>query len=105
MHPIERLLDELRLALLVGDYPQAAALAPRIDVALTALRAGEDAAVLRRISARAEGNARLITAARRGMAAARRRLDDIARAGRLRTYGVDGRPAEIGPHGTIAGRF
>jgi|GEM_PF-1953035 len=109
MERLEYLLDELRQAVRAADFAAIALMAPRLEAALAELAGAsdrKDAAKLARIKAKAEGTAPLIVAARRGIAAARRRLEDARRAvSGLQTYDMRGQRAEFSPAGPVAGRF
>ena len=88
-----------------ADFAQAAGLATQVEAALAHLPTDLPASVLARLRAQGQANLQLAEAARRGLSAARRRLEDIRRGGTLRTYDGTGRPAELRGPGAIAGRF
>lgn len=105
MTQIEELLRELRRHLSEADFAQAAALAPALEAALGQI-GRPDLATLRRLMGQAERNAALIEAARKGLRAARRRVDEVRRAGLgVQTYDGQGRRADIPVAGRLAGRF
>ena len=106
MTALEPLLDEMRARVRMADFAALAGLAPEIEAALAASDRGLDAAALQRLKAKADENVTLLDAARRGLRAARRRLEETRRAAQnLQTYDVKGRRADITPVGPIAGRF
>lgn len=106
MTALEPLLDELRARVRVADFSALASLAPQIEAALAATDRPMDAGSLQRLKAKADANAGLLDAARSGLRAARRRLEETRRAAQgLQTYDVKGRRADITPIGPTAGRF
>ncbi|MCF8510044.1 MAG: hypothetical protein K9G43_01235 [Rhodobacteraceae bacterium] len=109
MQPLEALLDDVRTAVRAANFSTLAQLAPQLEAALADLSevsAKNDPATIGRIKAKAEQNAPLLDAARRGISAARRRLEEVRRASKgLQTYDMRGHRAEIAPIGPTAGRF
>ncbi len=106
MAPLESLLDELRDRVRTADFSGLASLAPRLETALSEIGNPRDAGLLQRLKSKADENAALLDAARRGLRAARRRLDETRRTAQgLQTYDVKGRRADISPVGPTAGRF
>lgn len=106
MDELEVLLDDLSASVRAADFAALSRLAPRIEAALTDMQTPPDIAALRRLKAKADQNASLLDAARRGVRSARLRLDEVRRAAQnLQTYDVKGRRANIAPAGTTAGRF
>ena len=72
----------------------------------TRTTSGAAPALMGRLQRKAEENAQLLDAARRGLRAARRRLEETRRVGAgLQTYDGKGRRADIVPGGPTAGRF
>lgn len=103
---LESLLDDVRMRVRQADFTGLAELAPRLEAALSGLAIPRDTGLLHRLKAKAEENANLLDASRRGLRAARRRLDESRRAALgLQTYDVKGRRADIAPLGPTAGRF
>ena len=110
MKPLEALLDEVGHAVRKADYAALANLAPDLEMSLAqAEAAGGDTLPRQRLELlkqKADINALLLDAARRGMLAARRRLDEVRRAARgLQTYDMRGQRSEIVTSTTTAGRF
>lgn len=106
MDELERLLDDLGAAVRAADFAALPRLAPQIEAALANLKSPPDATILGRLKAKADQNAGLLDAARRGMRSARFRLDEVRRAAQnLRTYDINGRSADIPPAGNTQGRF
>lgn len=106
MDELELLLDDLGARVRVADFAALSQLAPRIEAALNDLRKPIDDKMLQRLKAKAEQNASLLDAVRRGVRSARFRVDEVRRAAQnLQTYDVKGRRADIPPAGTTAGRF
>jgi hypothetical protein len=90
---IETTLHAIRNALLRGDLHALPCLAETLDARLSGAR-GLSAARLEHLRAEAERTATCLTAAKAGLAAARRRLAEIrAGADGLQTYDRDGRKA------------
>jgi hypothetical protein len=105
MAKIETILDDMRAHLKSANFEALAALTPSLETAMQAL-ADLPPDELEQIRKRAETNATLLQAARRGVIAARRRLDEVRRAGSgLQTYDIKGKRATLNPGGTTAGRF
>lgn len=103
---LERLLDDMRAAILAGDL---AALAPLGEAAEQMLRdpphpTGQEAARLR---AKAEQNMACLEAAGRGVRAAQRRIAEVraAASGRLATYDAQGHKAESPAAATLVQRI
>lgn len=106
MTPLETLLEDMAERVRRADFPALALLAPQLEAALTGFGGAVDPAVMWRLRRKAEENAQLLEAARRGLRAARRRIEETRRAGAaLQTYDGKGRRAEIIPSGPTAGRF
>jgi hypothetical protein len=82
---VEALLDATQIALRSGG----------VEAAMAAM-GRPDAATLRRLQDKARRNERLLSAAARGVAAARRRARDLSDEGRFSTYGADGRRDQVG---------
>jgi hypothetical protein len=102
---LETILDEMRNCIKVADFSGLAVLAPQLDQAVSKVRP-KDAAELQRLKAKAAHNATLLEAARRGIGAARRRLDEARRAADgLQTYDGKGRRFDVATGGPTAGRF
>jgi hypothetical protein len=94
MELLESLLDRAADALIAGNLPELARLAPQIES--VDVRAA-DRAVAERLRAKAERNARLLDAAMRGLKAARHRVTEITRGPTLTTYDARGQKALIAP--------
>lgn len=106
MTSLETLLHDMAERVRQADFPALARLTPQVEAALAALPAGADPALMGRLRRKAEENAQLLEAARRGLRAARRRVEETRRVGAaLQTYDGKGRRAEIVPGGPTAGRF
>jgi hypothetical protein len=106
MTALESLLDDMRARVRAADFAGLASLAPQLEAALADLDPRRDAGALRRLKVKADQNADLLDAARRGLRAARRRLEETRRAAQgLQTYDVKGRRADIVTNAPIAGRF
>lgn len=101
MPDLEALLDETRAALLAGDILRLAALADRVAAAPPPA----DLAQLDRTRRKAARNATLLSAAMKGLRAARRRAEEAGRQGRFSTYDAQGRRDEIGSPAAPARRF
>lgn len=86
-------LDDLARALREGDFSAVGFLAGQADSILGHLPA--DAASLRRIRDAGARNAGLLTAAARGIRAARQRLQDRAHTARITTYDSLGQRSEV----------
>lgn len=87
---LERLLEDTRLALLSGDLAALEGLAQACEAQLSQ-GITTDAARLHRIREQAARNAALLTAASRGVSAARRRLRELSGADGFSTYDSAGR--------------
>ena len=106
MTPLEILLDDMAERVRQADFQALARLTPQLEAAMAALPAGAAPALMGRLQRKAEENAQLLDAARRGLRAARRRLEETRRVGAgLQTYDGKGRRADIVPGGATAGRF
>lgn len=106
MTPLEILLDDMAERVRQADFQALARLTPQLEAAMVALPAGAAPALMGRLQRKAEENAQLLDAARRGLRAARRRLEETRRVGAgLQTYDGKGRRADIVPGGPTAGRF
>lgn len=102
---IERLLDQMHVAILAGDFATLVPLVPQLEAALTGLNR-PDQALLQRISGKAARNAACLLAAGRGVRAALRRLGEVRQnAAGLVTYDGAGKRAEYGGPGQMARRF
>lgn len=106
MDRIADLLETTRKAIARADFAAAAALVPALEQALAALPARPDTARLAKLKAMAERNALCLDAARKGLRAARRRMEEVRRAARgVQTYDNGGRLSDIPLGGVTAGRF
>ena len=106
MTPLDTLLEDMALQVRRADFSALARLTPQLETALAGLGGTVDAAVMVRLRRKAEENAQLLDAARRGLRAARRRLEETRRVGAgLQTYDGKGRRSEIISDGPTAGRF
>ncbi len=92
---VETLLDATQVALRSGDLAALTDLAGRVETAMSAM-GRPDAVTLRRLQDKARRNERLLAAAAKGVAAARRRARDLTDEGRFSTYGADGRRDQVG---------
>jgi hypothetical protein len=102
---IERLLDQMHAAILVSDFKTMNEVAPDLEKALADLRA-PDAALLQRITGKAQRNAACLKAAGRGVRAALRRLTEVRQnAAGLVTYDGTGKRAKLSMPGKLARRF
>ncbi len=72
MTPLETLLEDMAERVRRADFPALALLAPQLEAALTGFGGSVDPAVMSRLRRKAEENAQLLEAARRGLRAARR---------------------------------
>jgi hypothetical protein len=101
MERLEALLDRAADALIAGNLPELALLAPQIEsVAVQAT----DRMAAERLRAKAERNARLLDAAMRGLKAARHRVSEITRGPTLSTYDSRGQKAVIAPMSALPAR-
>lgn len=106
MHPLEDHLARMRAALQRADFAALPGLAAGMEAALGGLRPPLDAAMLARLRKQSQENATLLDASRRGLRAARRRLEEVRRAASgLHTYDGKGQMADIKPSSALAGRF
>ncbi|KAF0137955.1 MAG: hypothetical protein FD152_72 [Xanthobacteraceae bacterium] len=96
MRQLEQLLDDAAEALLSGDLAALALLAPQIE---SINLQSTDRHTAERLRTKAERNARLLDAAKRGMKAARLRVAEIVRGPALTTYNARGQKALITPIG------
>lgn len=98
--PVSETLDAIRNALRAGDYAALAELAARLDSAMDQV-GGLTAAEAHDLRQRAAETATFLAAARNGVRAARRRVDEVS-AGRaaLSTYDRDGRRSQALQGGT-----
>lgn len=94
---LETVLDDMHSALLAGKLAHLGDLAAMAEGALALAEAGDCPSDLAlRLREKARRNERLLTAAARGVKAARQRAKDLAEAGRFQTYGADGRRDMLG---------
>jgi hypothetical protein len=100
---LEDLLDRTAAALLLGDLAALAELAPQTE-ALAETPVALDRSAAERLRVKAERNARLLTAATRGLRSARARMVEIAAGPTLTTYDALGRRSSLAPPPTIAPR-
>ena len=106
MTSLDTLLEDVALQVRRADFSALARLTPQLETALAGLGGTVDAAVMGRLQRKAEENALLLDASRRGLRAARRRLEETRRVGAgLQTYDGKGRRSEIISDGPTAGRF
>lgn len=106
MTSLDTLLEDMALQVRRADFSALARLTPQLETALAGLGGTVDTAVMGRLQRKAEENALLLDASRRGLRAARRRLEETRRVGAgLQTYDGKGRRSEIIPDGPTAGRF
>lgn len=106
MTDLDALLDRMGEAARRADFATLAACAPEVEAAMASLPALTDRDEAERLQAKARRNARLLDAAQRGLAAARRRSAELRAGGtRLRTYDRSGRAAEILPPSQPMRRF
>lgn len=104
MTQLETLLDRMQNCVKVADFSGLSDLLPALELALASLP--QDASTLTRLKAKAERNAALLDAAKRGISAARRRLDEARRVQQgLQTYDGKGRREHLSSVGSTAGRF
>lgn len=94
LHALDDLLDQAREAVLAGDFPALARLAPALELEAGRLPR-QDRETAARLLRKAERNASLLTAAGRGVKAALSRLDAIAAGPTLATYDAQGRKAAL----------
>lgn len=92
---VEAMLAELRADLRRGDYARLETYARGLEALLAGLE-GVPKADLLRIRRAAEGNGACLVAAMEGLTAARRRLGEIASAGRGEAYDAQGRRHALG---------
>ena len=96
MTPLDTLLEDMAVQVRRADFSALARLTPQLETALAGLGGIVDAAVMGRLQRKAEENALLLDAARRGLRAARRRLEETRRVGAgLQTYDGHGRRSEL----------
>ena len=102
---LEAILDEMRNCIIIADYSGLTGLTQQLDQAISNIRP-KNAESLQRLKSKAAHNATLLDAARRGITAARRRLEDARRAAQgLQTYDGQGRRCDVKTTGMTAGRF
>lgn len=92
---VEALLSAMRADLRRGDYAKFETYSVELEASLAGLEALPKDQLLR-IRRAAEGNAACLAAAMEGMRSARRRLGDIASAGRGEAYDAKGRRHALG---------
>ena len=103
---LEDLLEAAARAVALADYAGAAALVPQIEAALAQLGPQADARTLARLRRQAERNVVCLDAARRGLRAARRRMEEVRRSAQgLSTYDDKGKRHDLPHAGLVAGRF
>lgn len=106
METLEALLEEVRAALRRADFKRLAQLTPAIEAASATLDPSIGREALLRLREESATNAALLEAARRGIRAARRRVEEARSATRsLQTYDNTGKRADILAAGLTAGRF
>ncbi|TXH99748.1 MAG: hypothetical protein E6Q73_09635 [Pseudorhodobacter sp.] len=106
MASLETLLDEVAAKTRAGDFTALGALSARLEASLAELVKQPPGPGLDRLRQKAEQNARLLDAARRGIKAARRRIEDARQvAQRLQTYDIAGKKSDIAVGATTTGRF
>ena len=106
MTPLDTLLEDMARQVRRADFAALALLTPQLEAALAGFGGAIDPATMGRLRRKAEENAQLLDASRRGLRAARRRLEETRRASAgLQTYDGKGRRSEIIPDGPTAGRF
>ena len=104
IHAVRTLLDQQRSALLQGDFDALETMPERLARALRRLAAnGAPRDQIESLQARAAHNARLIGAARRGVAQAMAHLKQTSRTG-LTTYAADGRQVAATSAGSLLSR-
>ena len=92
--PVTETLDAIRNALRAGDYAALAELAAQLDAAVDHMR-GLTAAEAHNLRQRAAETATFLAAARNGIRAARRRVDEVTGGpAALSTYDRDGRRSQ-----------
>jgi hypothetical protein len=92
---LESILDRIHQAVRKADFTAFAMLAAETERLLDGLGPGMTQAGLDRMRKKANRNAACLTAAARGLRAARRRLADVQTAGQLVTYDIQGRRADV----------
>jgi hypothetical protein len=106
MKSIETLMDDLRASVRTADFNRIAGLTDQIVAALDGWDREQDPAKLRNLRAKAEINAALLSAALRGVRAARRRVEETRRvAVGLQTYDSKGRRSNAASASPTTGRF
>lgn len=106
MDQLENVLEDIRQAALAADFMRMASLVPQVEQALGEALPLQDPQALARLRSQAEMNMRLLDASRRGIHAARRRVEEVRRAQQgLQTYDSSGNRSDITPPGPTAGRF
>lgn len=103
---LENLMDQMREAILRAEIATAAALAADIEIALAQLCMPLSAGAMTRIKDKAARNMACLDAARRGIRAASRRVNDVRNAAKcVQTYDWKGQRADIALAGPMAARF
>ncbi len=92
---LETILDETLAALKAGDLPGLSDLSERAEAALAA-QSPCDAVLAGRLLSKAQRNERMITAAMKGVKAARQRVQDLTTTGRFSTYDAGGHRDQVG---------
>lgn len=92
--PLQIVMDDLRARLIAGDFSDLPALAERLEGLMQGLRQ-TDAARLRHLRAQAMQTAACVDAARNGIRAARRRIDEATGRATLDTYDSTGARAPL----------
>lgn len=107
MNSLEATLEAVKAAVRKADFVSLGQLAPELDAALAKAETERPSQTeLAQIARVAEQNAILLEAARRGLRAARRRVEEVRRAASgLQTYDMRGHRAEISTGSKLAGRF
>lgn len=106
MVALDRLLDEVAAKVRFGDFSGLAGIVPKLEAALAELSGMPPSVTLERLRTKAETNARLLEAARRGVKAARRRIEDARQVTQgLQTYDMSGKRSDIAVGTTTSGRF
>lgn len=106
MNSLETVLDDVRAAVRRADFVRLGQLGPQLEVAMAQLADTVPRQVLLRLKIKAEENAALLDAARRGARAARRRVEEARRAAHgLQTYDNKGKRADFAAISSPAGRF
>jgi hypothetical protein len=105
-HPLELILDRLHKAVRETDFAALGPLTKEAEHLLDHLGGGMTQDGLARIRRKAHRNASCLSAAARGLRAARRRQTEVLGAtGQLVTYDGQGRRADVTPETAISQRF